>query len=164
MGADLRCADGLRHALIAVVGVMPLMVIKIFHLLIVFDLQMQNKFAYYYSGDYTPPTRAEIILPTLLTLGLITGAWGMTLLGAAMGVRSALVRHRTETAVTAAPFALLATLVGQCVCVGAVSMLFPGDGLCGVIVFSLLVIAVVLIVPYALVINTVWTTADRWWR
>jgi hypothetical protein len=154
---------GLRYALIGVVGLMPLLVIKTFHLLIVFDLQRQNRFSYYYVGDYTPPTTSEIVVPTLLTLGLIIGVWGLTLLGVAIGVRSAVQRRHTETAIAVAPFALLSIMIGQCMCVGAVPTLLADQS--GSAWDMMLIVLIGMIpVPYVLVFHTMWTTAYHWQR
>jgi hypothetical protein len=155
---------GLRYALIAVVGIMPVLVIKTFHVLILFDLHMQNRFRPYYSGTYVPPAQANITTATLIALGLIVGAWGLTLLGAAVGIRSAILGRRTEIAIAAAPFAVLMTMTGQCMFVGVVSSIVPYASLPGAILYGIVLAVMVVLAPYLLVINAVWRASDRWGR
>ncbi|MBN1565931.1 MAG: hypothetical protein JXA10_18970 [Anaerolineae bacterium] len=156
---------GLRYALIGLVGIMPLLVIKVFHWRMVFELQYQNRFRGYYGGqNYAAPSASEIIMPTLLALGLLLAVWGLTLLGAAVGVRSALLSRRTEMAIAVAPFSVLMTVFGQCMCTTLASFAFNDADLIGVVVYALILLVLVVVAPYLLVLNVVWTTADRWDR
>ena len=156
----------LRYALIAVVGLMPVLVIKTFHMLLVFDFWFKEQSSYYTYDEITPPTTEGLVIPTLFALGLIVAAWGLTLLGAAFGVRSAMFRRRTEVAVSAAPFALLLLVSGQWLCLGVIAYISYdlAEYVLPEPAASIIILLVMMGAPYVMMITTMRATADRWQR
>jgi hypothetical protein len=120
----------LRYLYVALVALMPVLVVRVFFLLIVLYKTMQDIYtgAYWYGNTYEiqPPAWYQIVLPTLAVLGVIIGLWGMNLLAAAWGVRAALERSINPAwTATSTPMAIGAVMLCLCV-MAAATFTFAG--------------------------------------
>lgn len=147
----------LRYALVAVIALMPYLVIEMFRLFV-----MWGAFLIHY--QYDPPSRSDIITPTLYSLVIVCGLWGMNVLAAAVGVQAAMYRRHTSIAILVAPVSVLMIMVCPAIlCVGFAPAV-PPDSAPITQVMLLGVLLGVLVAPYVLTISLIHTTANMWRR
>ncbi len=148
----------MRYALALMVAFTPFLVVETFLLFIT----LRTIVTYYpITGG---PAYWEIVTPTLTALVILIGLWGTTVLGAAVGVQTALARQYTAVAALVAPasvFMIMACPSFLCM-VTAPALPARNDTLA--LCLSVAVLLALLAGPYIIAFSIMHTTADQWRR
>jgi len=147
----------MRYGLALMIAFMPLLVVEMFFLFIAIETMV-----YYYGPG--APTYWGIVTPTLAVLVILVGLWGMTVLGAAVGVQTALARRHVATAALVAPASLFMIMACPSIlCMISLPALPNGDGLLALCLVAG-ILAAILAGPYLITFSIMHTAADQWRR
>jgi hypothetical protein len=141
-----------RYMLGGLVALMPFLIVEVFHAQVALQAHL-----YFYAPD--PPTYWEGVVPALLALVVVMGLWGLVFLGAAIGVRMALLRRDPHMAVVAALALTGGSMLCPCLCGGLVAPDFLPSPAVVIVILPLLAA-----IPYVVAIGTLEGTANAWPR
>jgi hypothetical protein len=150
----------MRYVYVIVVGLMPFMIVKAFHMYLSVDATTH---AYYYHR----PSYWDAVGPTLGTLAVVLGLWGMNLLAAAVGVMRALLQRSIGLAVVAAPvMVLMITICPWVCCLATLLTMSPPDlvSLLNCRFLPVTVPLVLMVAPYVLMVIFMEHTDVSWQR
>jgi hypothetical protein len=141
-----------RYMLAALVTLMPFLVVEVFHAEVVLQAHL-----HYYMAQ--PPTYWDGVGAALLALFVAVGLWGLIFLGAAIGVRMALLGRGSGMAVVASLAMTGGSILCPCLCSGFVAphiLTAPGS--------AVVVLPLLAAIPYVVAVGTLEGTAALWKR
>jgi hypothetical protein len=146
-----------RYFLMLLVALTPFLVIETFLLFIV----LETLIIYY---TLITPTYWEIVTPALAALMILVGLWGATLLGAAVGVQSALTRRHMASAALFAPASVFLIMTCPVLLCGMTAPALPINNPIQSLCLTGAVLLALLAGPYIIAFSIMHTTADQWRR
>jgi hypothetical protein len=141
-----------RTMLGGLIALMPFLVVEVFHTELVLQARL-----YYYAPQ--PPTYWDGVGSALLALCVAVGLWGLVFLGAAIGVRTALLGRDAGMAVVASLALTGGSMLCPCVCSGYVAPHVLTSPELAVVLLPLLAA-----IPYVVAVGTMEGTAALWKR
>jgi hypothetical protein len=141
-----------RYMLGGLIALMPFLVAEVFHTELVLQAHL-----YYYTPQ--PPTYWDGVGVALLALCVALGLWGFIVLGAAIGVRMALLGRDTSMAVAGSLAMTGGAMLGPCVCSGYMAphvLTSPGT--------AVVILPLLAAIPYVVAVGTMEGTAALWKR